>query len=121
MYSINDPYNNADLGGPAIQIPNSRFQVFAPGLGAAGTIRKIVVYKGSEPLVMSSSGVFRKGQWILDYGINGVVDRRFQFGMGTDVPIVGTSFLTDLEFFIHEGVTVHQQGQKSLCRVYCPQ
>jgi hypothetical protein len=38
---------------------------------------------------LTDIGVFRSGQWILDYEINGVVERRFQYGLGTDIPIVG--------------------------------
>ncbi len=33
--------------------------------------------------------MFSSGQWILDYGINGIVDHRFQYGLGTDKPLVG--------------------------------
>jgi hypothetical protein len=32
---------------------------------------------------------FRSGQWILDNGINGAVDRQLQYGPGTDIPIGG--------------------------------
>jgi len=34
-------------------------------------------------------GVFRSGQWILDYGMDGTVNNRFQYGLSTDIPIVG--------------------------------
>jgi hypothetical protein len=34
-------------------------------------------------------GVYRSGQWILDYGMDGTVDNRFQYGLPTDVPVVG--------------------------------
>jgi len=34
-------------------------------------------------------GVFRSGQWILDYGMDGTVNRRFNYGMATDKPIRG--------------------------------
>jgi hypothetical protein len=34
-------------------------------------------------------GVFRSGQWILDYGMDGTVNRRFNYGLGTDTPLVG--------------------------------
>jgi hypothetical protein len=34
-------------------------------------------------------GVFRSGQWILDYGMDGTVDRQFQYGLPTDLPVVG--------------------------------
>ena len=40
--------------------------------------------------------------WILDYGINSVVDRRFQYGLGTDIPITGdfnNDGLTDIGVF----------------------
>jgi hypothetical protein len=37
----------------------------------------------------SDIGVFRSGQWILDYGIDGTVDRRFNYGLPTDTPLVG--------------------------------
>jgi hypothetical protein len=36
----------------------------------------------------SDSGVFRSGQWILDYGMDGIVDRRFSYGLPTDKPVV---------------------------------
>ena len=29
------------------------------------------------------------GEWILDYGMDRVVDRRFQYGYGTDIPLAG--------------------------------
>ncbi|HSA38503.1 MAG TPA: hypothetical protein P5013_06410, partial [Methanoregula sp.] len=34
-------------------------------------------------------GVFRSGQWILDYGIDGTVDRRLNYGLATDIPAAG--------------------------------
>ena len=35
------------------------------------------------------TGVFRSGQWILDYGIDGTVNSRFFYGLPTDTPLVG--------------------------------
>ena len=40
-------------------------------------------------------GVFRAGQWILDYTMDRTVDRRFQYGLATDKPLVG-DFNNDL-------------------------
>ncbi len=37
----------------------------------------------------SGIGVFRSGEWILDYRIDGIVDRRFNYGLPTDKPVVG--------------------------------
>jgi PKD repeat protein len=37
---------------------------------------------------MTDSGVYRSGQWILDYGIDGTVDRRFYYGLPNDTPVV---------------------------------
>jgi len=37
----------------------------------------------------SGIGVFRSGQWILDYGMDGKADRRFNYGLAGDSPIVG--------------------------------
>jgi outer membrane protein assembly factor BamB/ribosomal protein L35AE/L33A len=34
-------------------------------------------------------GVVRSGQWILDYGMDGITDRRFNYGLPTDKPVVG--------------------------------
>jgi hypothetical protein len=34
-------------------------------------------------------GVFRSGAWILDYGMDGIVNRRFNYGLPTDKPLVG--------------------------------
>ncbi len=34
-------------------------------------------------------GVFRSGQWLLDYGMDGSVNRRFQYGLATDIPLTG--------------------------------
>ncbi len=34
-------------------------------------------------------GVIRSGQWILDYGIDGTVNRRFNYGVATDIPVAG--------------------------------
>jgi len=36
----------------------------------------------------SSIGVFRSGEWILDYGIDGTVNRRLNYGLPTDKPVV---------------------------------
>ena len=47
-YYINDPNNNIGKGGPATQIPDPRFNDNKKGV--AGTIYKIVVYKG--PIVL---------------------------------------------------------------------
>jgi hypothetical protein len=39
---------------------------------------------------LTDIGVFRSGQWILDYGIDGTVDRRFRYGFSAmDIPVVG--------------------------------
>jgi hypothetical protein len=40
-------------------------------------------------LTGSDIGVFRSGQWILDYGIDGTVNSRFYYGLPTDTPFVG--------------------------------
>ncbi|HSA37685.1 MAG TPA: hypothetical protein P5013_02195, partial [Methanoregula sp.] len=34
-------------------------------------------------------GVFRSGEWILDHGIDGTVNRRLNYGLPTDKPVVG--------------------------------
>ena len=34
-------------------------------------------------------GVFRSGQWILDYGIDATIDRRLNYGLATDIPVAG--------------------------------
>ena len=41
------------------------------------------------PPVKNSIGVFRSGQWILDYGMDGTVNRRLNFGSATDIPVAG--------------------------------
>jgi M6 family metalloprotease-like protein len=60
-----------------------------------------------NPVLPSSGiGVFRSGQWIVDYGIDGTVDRRFQYGLATDRPLVGD--------FNNDGITdigVFRSGQ----------
>jgi len=51
-------------------------------------------------------GVFRSGQWILDYGMDGTVNNRFLYGLPTDTPIVGD--------FNNDGITdigVFRSGQ----------
>jgi len=35
------------------------------------------------------TGVFRHGQWILDNGMDGTVNRRFNYGLATDTPVIG--------------------------------
>jgi len=47
---------------------------------------------GSTPspnVMLNSIGVFRSGQWIMDYAIDGTVNSRFDFGAATDTPILG--------------------------------
>jgi hypothetical protein len=41
------------------------------------------------PTVKNSIGVFRSGQWILDYGMDGTTNRRLNFGSATDIPVAG--------------------------------
>ena len=43
----------------------------------------------STPTVKNSIGVFRSGQWILDYGMDGTTNRRLNFGSATDIPVAG--------------------------------
>jgi hypothetical protein len=43
----------------------------------------------TTPLLTTGIGVFRTGQWILDYGIDGTVNSRFFYGLPTDTPLVG--------------------------------
>jgi PKD repeat protein len=38
---------------------------------------------------MTDIGVFRSGQWILDYNIDGTVDKRVNYGAPNDTPVVG--------------------------------
>ena len=38
---------------------------------------------------LADIAVFRAGQWILDYGMDGTVNRRFNYGLASDIPIVG--------------------------------
>ena len=47
------------------------------------------VFTATGPVPGSDIGVFRSGQWILDYGIDGTVNRRFNYGLPTDIPVVG--------------------------------
>ena len=50
-------------------------------------------YGRADALRMSDfigyTGVVRSGQWILDYGTDGTVNRRFNYGLATDTPIIG--------------------------------
>ncbi len=65
------------------------------------TVRVVSSYEAGTDI-----GVFRSGQWILDYGIDRVVDRRFQYGLPTDKPVVGD--------FNNDGITdigVFRSGQ----------
>jgi hypothetical protein len=39
--------------------------------------------------MLNSIGIFRSGQWIMDYGMDGTVNRRLNFGSATDIPVVG--------------------------------
>ncbi len=43
----------------------------------------------SVPLPKTMIGVFRTGQWILDYDMDRVVDRRLSYGLATDTTLVG--------------------------------
>ncbi|HSA38560.1 MAG TPA: VCBS repeat-containing protein [Methanoregula sp.] len=49
----------------------------------------VVKIKIHLPAGTTDSGVFRSGQWILDYGMDRTVDRRFNYGLATDTPLVG--------------------------------
>jgi hypothetical protein len=56
--------------------------------------------------LLGTIGVYRSGQWILDYGMDGIVDRRFYYGLPTDMPVEGD--------FNNDGTTdigVYRSGQ----------
>jgi len=50
---------------------------------------RLNAYKSVASIARTQIGVYRSSQWILDYGIDGTVDRRVSFGTATDVPVVG--------------------------------
>ena len=45
-------------------------------------------------------GVFRSGQWIVDNKMDGTGDNRFNYGLPTDIPIIGKWVSS---FFLHSG------------------
>jgi len=44
---------------------------------------------------ITDTGVFRSGQWILDYGMDRVVDSRFQYGQVSDIHLLVTSMMME--------------------------
>lgn len=64
---------------------------FKYGFGLSGDIAIVGDWNGDG---VTKIGVFRGGQWFLDYNGNGIwdgpdVDRHFAFGLSTDSPVVG--------------------------------
>ena len=74
------------LNTPAGSLGQVDVTVKTPGGTSAVVTADHFTYVAPVPVV---TGVYRTGQWILDYGIDGTVDRRFYYGLPTDIPVVG--------------------------------
>ena len=111
--SLNNPtswswdFGDGDHTNSTLQHPLHRYasagtytvQLTATNEGGQSTTKKtgyITVTSSNPPPPVGG------GEWILDYGLDGVIDRQFQYGLASDTPVAGdfnNDGLTDIGVF----------------------
>ena len=98
--SWNWAYKNATVGwtqfstdqSPKFTFPAGTYDINLTATNAGGSddeIKTSFIEISAPSVPVTDTGVFRSGQWILDYGMDRVVDSRFQYGLPTDIPLTG--------------------------------